>query len=292
MFLRRLSSKQDHTSIAGGMKGLLPLLFLCNSLFALPISPQAHVSYALGKAPGIDNDYANAGGSIPFKLCERYYGLLDGEFYYLNRSAEYSWGNAVTAQCGTRYITKHYSSVYAIDAYYDGRRAFHRTFNQSGFAIARFGRQWDLYGNFFYPIGKRCKRLIFDETVYDGGYFLDEALEVWMLRGYQFGFSRKVLLNRYLLFKPSFSGYRLQNNQRIWGYQFLFLVQYRNLASVNISISNDAEFGSRVQGVLRLSFSLFNNDQLYNFLSSAVNNPIERFKMVLLRQFDWYHWNW
>ena len=135
-------------------------LLIARSLFAIDIAPQLRLNYAVGKTAGIANNYEGLSVVYPWAFAKtHFYGLFNGDFTYLNKSSNFAVGNAVTAELGTRYITRHHTAVYGLQTYFDYRRTFAHAFYQSGFSFARMGPRWDTRANFFFPIGKRCRIL-------------------------------------------------------------------------------------------------------------------------------------
>ena len=276
------------------MRQICALLLLPCALLAYEIAPQGSINCAVGQIPGVDNSYEGISLKVPTHIgsYERLYALFDGTFSYLNKSNNFAVGNALTLEAGVRYITQYENAVYGCQTYFDYRRTYSYPFYQTGLSINRVSHVWDMRGNFFFPFGPRHHTREFArDTSYVGPYYLDYSEQIWAVRGVELAVARKVLINPSILLSPSATAYYLNSIENIWGFQIQCLLQYLNLWKVNFSITRDTQFKTRVQGYFEISFSSMRYLS-YTFIRQALNNPIERFRFVLLDHFDWWRWNW
>lgn len=261
-----------------------------NESFFAPCRGTVFVRHIDGGGVGYNTGYTTLEGMVFPVISNNIWPLIDVRVHQFNKAHQ----QAANVGVGFRMAPNNLKQIFGFNAFYDYRhyqyRFTHRNANyhQVGLGFEMLSPYADLRLNGYIPIHKshQIAHAAFD---YPGGYFMvrdkfkialsgfNAEVGGWLTRFREF--------NLYAAAGPYYFG-NADNNT--WGGLFRLKSTIYKYLSVEGIVSTDRIFGTKVQGKIAINIPFGCPSQKeYDVI---VNQPIERFEIIVLDQK--YKWKW
>lgn len=242
--------------------GLLTLSLLCatGGLTAAPLSQElpafGYLKETVGRGIGYKKSYTTLG--LFFSLSSRCIRpFLD---LRIHRFSNNKW--ALNAGGGVRFFIPELNRAFGINCYYDSRRAKHR-YKQVGVGFEMLGPRFDVRINGYFPTG-RTHKWHPTLTRYPGGYWIRFKHKRHALRGVdgEIATSFKKLFPCWsrcwdIYFAAGAYAFPVEHCDNATGGKFRLGISFLDCISMELKVSDDRYFGTRVQGIFACSFPLY-----------------------------------
>lgn len=264
----------------------------CNTCCGSP-SPFAASLYGigyLGKGFGNVNSYGTVGAYIDWNATYCLQPFIDvrGHNFGKNR-----WGANIGV--GLRYIDKRCEAVYGINAFYDWRRTSCFNFQQAGIGLEYSGRIFDLFANYYLPVGKKDYHKEVATFNYPGDYVATLKKRYSAFRGGDIEIGTS--WNRWFCpliadFYVGVGGYRYNRRhctQRSFtGVKYRAEINYHDILVIGLRGTYDNQFHSTLQGYIGISLNfdekgiaICHQVQRTCFCNDILGRPVQRNPVIL-----------
>lgn len=264
----------------------------CNTCCGSP-SPFVASLYGigyLGKGFGNVNSYGTVGAYIDWNTNYCLQPFIDARGHNFGNNR---WGANIGV--GVRYIDKHSESIYGINTFYDWRRTSHFNFQQAGIGLEYGGRAFDLFANYYLPVGKKDYQREVATFTYPGDFVATLSKRYSAFRGGDIEIGTN--WNRWLCpliadFYVGVGGYRYNKRHHtqhsFTGVKYRAEINYRDILIIGLRGTYDNQLHSTLQGYIGISLNfnekgieIFQKVQRTCFCNDILGRPVQRNPVIL-----------
>lgn len=221
-----------------------------------PIPKWAQVSHIEGKGVGYDMGYTKLdlvlgpeyqiGSFLPLVQ-------LDGLFFNDGKFAG-------TVGFLGRYLPESFCGIFSADIFYDYRRGHFGNFQQVSTAFELLSRRWELRALASFVVGPKLRSRTYHFDHYDGPFFAQSKQNDVGLNHVEANAGYYLIYGKYFQVYASAGPYYFWGkfDTSVWGGRAFIRPQYRDIISVELSVSHDRLYETIYQVNVVLSLPLYN----------------------------------